>query len=226
MITIFNFFDYAKNPIVEYCLSHKKDKQVLTLDDCMDDIMKLRHSRFCYENNLRVRIGNELRLYYASISDDFTYCDADCLVENESELKMNHCFGVKGQFYNDGSYFRANRDTDWVKYYLDVYENNHIGDVGTHKVYMGFRHNIPTQIINHTHFYVGCFNRFPKMDKIYYTNSKERALQFDKPVWLFDGITGRVTNCRIYHTTEKLPLDVFKEQLIYSQGKQVEFEEI
>ena len=29
-----------------------------------------------------------------------------------------------------------------------------------------------------------------------------------------------------YSATDKLPLDIFKEQLIYSQGKQVEFEEI
>lgn len=226
MVTFFNFFDYAENPIVEYCLSQAKDKRVLTLDDCMDDIMKLRHSRFCYENDLRIRIGNELRLYYASISDDFTYMDSDCVVRNIEDLEMGRCHGGPGVFHNDGSYFRANRDIPFVNFYVNVYENNEIGNVGTAAVYRKYPFEVPTQMLDHTHFYVSCFGKFPKVDKIYWTHDYNKALAFDKPIWLFDGKPGCVTNRRIYHTTDDLPFEVFKAQLDFSQGRKMEYVEV
>lgn len=223
MITIFDFYNYSNNPIVQFCLSKYIDKQILSIDDCLQDILKLKHSQYCYDNDFRVRIGNELRLYYASISDDFIYVDADSWVENIEDLKMNHCYGeiIQGRLiYNDGSYFRANKNTDWVNYYVNIYENNEIGNKGTSIVYCKFPYKIPTQKLNHTHFYISCFNRFarnfPLTEKIYYTYDYRKALDFKRPIWLFDGNTGRITNTKIFHTTTKLPFEVFKDQLKFS----------
>ena len=116
MITLFNFFDYLKNPIAEYVVGFYKNKTILTLEDCLPDILKLKNSKMAYEKNKLSFIGDELRLFYASISEDFIYCDIDSLVDIDS-LKMD-CSCENG---NEGSYFRANKETSWVKYYLDVY---------------------------------------------------------------------------------------------------------
>lgn len=193
----------------------------------MADIMKLRHSRFCYENNLRVRIGNELRLYYATQSDDFIYVDADSLVENIQDLKMNMtCRSPYG--FNEGSYFRANKDTDWCRFYVNVYETDlEIGDNPTATVYKKYPFTVPLQDLNYTHFYVSIFNRFPKVDKILYTDDYNKANESRQPVWCFDVRPGFITNGRIFHTTHKLPFEVFKEQLMYSQqNSNLKFEEI
>lgn len=231
MITIFNFFNYTNNPIVKYTVNQYKDKQVLTLDDCMPDIMKLRHSKFCYENNLRSRIGNQLRLYYASISDDFIYVDADSLVYNIDDLEMGNCAPASLN-YNDGSYFRANKETDWVKYYVDLYQTNTtIGDIGNEMVYSRYKYKVPTQKLNFVHFYVSCFNKFarnnPDLTEILYTRNRDYAFnKYKGPIWLFDENYGRVTNTRIFHTGNIIPFDVFKEQLQYSLQRELKFTEV
>lgn len=226
MITFFNFYNYDKNPIVEYCLSFYKDKQLLSLNDCLADILRLRYSRFCYENDYKSYIGDELRLYYASISDDFIYVDCDSLVKNINELKMNYACPTKNQV-NEGSYFRANKNTQWIKHYLDVYENNEIGKKGNITVHNIFPFEIPTQKLDYVHFYTSCFNRFPKQDTIYYTKDYKKALDFNKPIWCFDDKEGVITNNRIFHTTDKLPFEIFKEQLRYSlDNTNLKFEEI
>ena len=226
MITFFNFYNYDKNPIVEYCLSFYKDKQLLSLNDCLADILRLRHSKFCYENDYKSYIGDELRLYYASISDDFIYVDCDSFVKNINELKINYACPTKNQV-KEGSYFRADKNTQWVKYYLDVYENNEIGKKGNITVHNIFPFEIPTQKLDYVHFYTSCFNRFPKQNTIYYTNNYKKALDFNKPIWCFDNKEGVITNNRIFHTTDKLPFEIFKEQLRYSlNDMNLRFEEI
>lgn len=219
MIT-FNFFDYHSNPIVQWVLSHYKDVQVLTLNDCLPDIMKLRHSRLSYEQDKRSFIGDELRLYYASKSTDFLYVDSDCLVHNIAELRMhNACLDSKGRV-NDGSYFRANQDTEWVRHYLNVYETKELGWACNYNVHKAFPISVPTQYLEHDHFFLNRFKRFPKVDVVYYTYDPEVPKTFDKPVWLFSPLyraTGEIT--KFWPISDVLPEEVFKEQLRYSLCK-------
>lgn len=227
MVTFFDFFGFSKNPIVAWCLSYYNEKTVLTLEDCLSDIMKLKYARFCYENNFWSYIGDELRLYYASVSDDFTYIDADCIVKNPELIKMDCCAGENGNF-NEGSFFRANKNTAWVKHYLEVYEKSDFKEAtGNFIVHSMSPFPVLTQDLERLHLYASLFNSFPKTDRIYYTRDKAKAIALHKPVWLFDGNCGRVTNFRVFHTTEELPFELFKEQLRYSQkNPDLTFEEI
>ena len=210
MITLFNFFDYLKNPIAEYVVGFYKNKTILTLEDCLPDILKLKNSKMAYEKKKLSFIGDELRLFYAHISEDFIYCDIDSLVDIDS-LKMD-CSCENG---NEGSYFRANKETSWVKYYLDVYENKINDVIGNLDVHNAYPFQIPVQKLNYIHFYISQFYNFPKSDVIYYTFNNEVAKKFNKPIWIFDDKEGLTVNRKFFHTTNKLPLEIFKEQIKY-----------
>ena len=217
MITTFNFFDYHKNPIVQWIMGFYNDIQILTLSDCMSDIMKLRHSRLSLENDKKSFIGDELRLYYASISNDFIYVDSDCLVQNINELDMNCvCLDEKGKT-NDGSYFRANSETEWVRYYLKIYETKDVGRLCNYQVHKAYPTYIPTQKLEHDHFFINRFSRFPKQNIIYYTYNSDVPKTFDKPIWLLSPnyrTNGDIT--KSFNISSHIPEEVFIEQLKYS----------
>lgn len=226
---VFDFFNYSKNPVVAYCLQQYPDKQILTLKDCLPDIMKLKHSRYCYEHDLRSMIGNELRLYYATVSDDFVYVDADSIVYNLDSLQMDcACPNEhRKQLVNEGGYFRANKNTEWCKFYVDLYEHNpSIINQDSAIVYTRYPFNIPVQELDHVHYYVNRFNKFPKSSVIYYTKDKQKAMSFDKPIWCF-GKSHIIISDRVYMIHDSLPIEVFKEQLRYSmQDNKLEFKEL
>lgn len=50
MTVVFNYDDYLKNPVAEFCVAQLQNPTILTLDDIMPDIQKLHHARESYEN--------------------------------------------------------------------------------------------------------------------------------------------------------------------------------
>jgi len=217
MVT-FNFFDYHNNPIVRWIMGMYNDVQVLTIEDCLPDIMKLRHSRLSYEQNKRSFIGDELRLFYASQAKDFVYVDSDCLVYQIEKLKMHHvCQDARGRT-NDGSFFRANAETEWVQHYLRVYETKDVGWHCNYDVHRMFPTSIPVQQLEHDHFFLNRFDRFPKVDTVYYTYDPEVPKTFGKPIWLMSPnhrSTGEIT--KSWPISSVLPEEVFIEQIRYSR---------
>lgn len=217
--TFFNFFNYLENPIVQYVMSFYKDKIILTEKDCIEDIMKLKHSRYAYENKRYSFIGDSLRLYYAAISDDFLYIDADCLVNHPEEIKMDcACYDTNIEFINEGGYFRANKNTQWVRELFNLYQN--VKDEDLTKSMFWYHENIKseikTQTVDFTHFYVNFLREAPNTKEIFYTYNTES--DFNKTHFVFDdrGCIAYMFKYRVFHMAKNLPLDVFKEQLKYT----------
>jgi hypothetical protein len=154
----FLFNGYENNPIVKKCCE-VTPRQVLTLSDLLPIILKLRHSRWAYENKMWSFIGDELRLYLASISDDFIYIDGDVTIENPEDIKMD----CMPQNLNNGTYFRANRSTEWVKYYLNLYETEDIRDTVNYEVFKKWQFPIPTQNdIIYKHYFTSFWERYKR----------------------------------------------------------------
>ena len=169
-MTSFIFNGYENNPIVKRCLE-ANTRQILTLSDLLPIILKLKHSRWAYENQKWSFIGDELRLYLASISDDFIYVDADVIIENPEDIKMD----CMPSTLNNGTYFRANKNTEWVKYYLNIYETENIGNLVNFRVFEKWPFPIPTQDnIKYTHYFTSFFDRYNKRDK-----SQNHIIKFD-----------------------------------------------
>ena len=126
-VTIFNFYDYLKNPMAIYCVNQYKDKQILTLDDVKPYIDKCSHSKHCIERgDSKSYIGDQVRLLMGSEIDDFCYVDADCIINDLDKIKKDT---IAVDCSSDGT-FRLQNGTffyglkDFNKYYYDVYEKN------------------------------------------------------------------------------------------------------
>lgn len=170
MITSFVFNAYEKNPIARMCLE-KQPRHILSEKELLPIIMKLRHSKWAYENKQWSFVGDELRLYLASISDDFLYVDADCIIDNPEDIKMNCC----PPNLNNGTFFRANKNTEWVKYYLDIYEKNEIKNTVNYVLFQQYPYRIPIQNnIRYTHFFTSFWERWKNRDK-----NKKHEIYFD-----------------------------------------------
>ena len=166
----FIFNGYENNPIVKMCLE-KQPRYILTEKELLPIIQNLRHSKWAYENKKWSFVGDELRLYLASQSDDFLYIDADVIVENIEDIKMDCC----PPNLNNGTFFRANRNTEWVKYYLDIYENNKIETTVNYRLFKQYSFPIPTQDnIRYRHYFTSFWERYKKRDM-----SKNHILVFD-----------------------------------------------
>ena len=125
MVT-FDFFDYGKNPIAAYCISHNKDIKVYTLDDMMPYIEKLPHSKKCLDLGVKISIGNQLRLYLSTLEDDFLYIDADCFLPESSieEIKKyKNCVYYNQKFdkIENGTFFHSNKDCRFNSFYLEKF---------------------------------------------------------------------------------------------------------
>ena len=123
MVT-FDFFDYGKNPIAAYCISHNKDIKVYTLDDMMPYIEKLPHSKKCLDLGVKISIGNQLRLYLSTLEDDFLYIDADCFLPESSieEIKKyKNCVYYNQRFdkIENGTFFHSDKDCRFNRFYLE-----------------------------------------------------------------------------------------------------------
>lgn len=219
---IFNFNNYIeKNPIAQFCVEKYPEKTILTEKDLKDEIMSLKHSKWAYENGLYNFVGDELRLYLSTISDDFVYVDGDCWVRDLNRLKMNNCCLEQDGHINDGSFFRANKNTKWTKYWLDVYEKEEIGPMVNYEVHDKYPTNVQTQRLDYTHYYTSFFSRLKRRhagSTLCYTMFADRAqkeLMAGRDVlWLQTQIQD------IYYTAFKatlykylfLPIDVLQRQ--------------
>lgn len=178
---IFNFNNYIEqNPIAQFCVEKYPEKTILTENDLKDEIMSLRHSRWAYENGKYNYVGDELRLYLSTLSDDFVYVDGDCWVRDLEKLKMDSCCLEKGGEVNDGSYFRANKNTKWTKHWVDVYENNGIFEMVNYEVHKKFPTTLPVQQLNYNHYYTSFFGRLKKKhigSTLCYTLFADRAMK-------------------------------------------------
>lgn len=233
MITIFNFNHFDQNPIVQYCLDSYKDKQVLTEKDVKDIIPHLKHSKWALENKKWSFVGDELRLYLSTLSDDFTYVDADCRVLNIDELNMNKCCLEPDGVTNDGSFFRANNKTQWTKQLVEIYETMPEKDYETVNYILHKEHpeiKIPTQPLNYSHYFLSWFGRLAKSLKspcIYYTLFWDRAVKElykgHDVIWL--NTAASQTYFSKYNATIWryfiIPMDLFQAQLDYSCGRHI-----
>lgn len=155
-VVSFCFNGYENNPIVKMCLA-KCPRRTLTEQDLIPIIQKLKHSKWCWDNQYWSFVGDELRLYLAAHSDDFIYIDADVVINNPEDIKMDCCPPDK----NNGSFFRANKNTTWVKYYLDIYESKDIGRQTNCEVFSRYPFEIPTQQgIDYVHYYTSFWERW------------------------------------------------------------------
>lgn len=105
---IFNFFDYLKNPIADFCVSNYKSKMIYTIDDLLPEIQKLNHSRWALGKGCKSYIGDQLRLKLATENDDFFYADADVFIPNLSDItKHKNCtdFIPEQNIINNGTFF-------------------------------------------------------------------------------------------------------------------------
>lgn len=166
----FVFNGYENNPIVRMCLK-KQPRRILTEKELLPIIRKLRHSKWAWDNKRYSYVGDELRLYLASQSEDFLYIDADVVIENIEDIKMDCCPKNK----NNGTFFRANKNTDWVKYYLNVYETQDVGNDVNYMVFARFPFPIPTQDnIKYTHYFTSFRERWKNRN-----GSRNHVLLFD-----------------------------------------------
>ena len=169
-MTSFLFNGYENNPIVKKCIEIQP-RQILTLSDLLPIIKTLKHSRWAYENQLWSFVGDELRLYLASISDDFIYIDGDVTIENPEDIKID-CVPPN---LNNGTFFRANKNTEWVKYYLNLYETEDIGSMVNYAVFRKWPFPMPTQDnIIYKHYFTSFWERYKKRDK-----NKNHIIMFD-----------------------------------------------
>lgn len=229
--TIICFNDYQENPIVQFCLSKYKSYNLLTQKDIINEINACKHSKWAFENHKWQFVGDELRLHLALQSNDFVYVDADSWVRNLDDLKMNSvCLEGDGNI-NDGSYFRGNKNTDWIKYYYDIYEKEDIKDIVNYDLHKKYPFTFPTQKLNYTHYYLSWFNRLVKGMKcnvVYTTAFRDRAAQEimkGKDVVWFCMQPGDTYyskyNAHLYQYYF-IPKELFQAQLDYTAKRHVE----
>lgn len=197
MILQFNFFDYFKNPVVKY--SHEFNQKilkepitVLTLNDCRDDINKLKHARKALADKKLEFIGDELRLYYSTQYDDLLYIDGDALLQNPEEISVyQNCTEYCGKningipLINNGTFFKSKKDCAFNKHYLDIYEKYDIPMIVNISVFAkypmrvsesgGIVYSADMALINPScrHFYTSTYRRikerFPDITTIKFT---------------------------------------------------------
>lgn len=187
---IFNFNDYLKNPIADFCVSKYPSKTVYTLDDLQPEIQKLRHSKWAIENNLPSYVGDQLRLHLATLQDNFLYVDADCYVSDFSELiSSKNCteYIQASDIINNGTFFYSDKDCRFNKYYLDLYEKLPEKEMYLCNYQVFKKYPFELDINNHIsgdmnlisikshHFTINKLYRFkrlhPDVDKIYLTRN-------------------------------------------------------
>lgn len=151
MIVIFNYNDYLKNPVAEFCVSQLENPTILTLDDIMPDIQKLHHARESYNNCYILKnnkalpsfIGDQIRLYYSLLYDNYFYCDADVYIPKEFIQKIwdsKNCiyYNEKLHEINNGTFFCSDTGCKFNQYYFDLYENKDLKDMTNMNVYFTY----------------------------------------------------------------------------------------
>lgn len=224
--------NYQENPIVKFCLDKYPEKNIITEKEIRECLPYCKHSKWAFENQRWNFVGDQVRLFLAMQSDDFTYVDGDSWVRNLDDLKMGSlCLENDGKT-NDGSYFRANKDTEWVKHYYEVYNNLPEGGYGlvNYDIHEKYPVRMPTQKLNYTHFYTSWFNRISKKltsPTLCYTMFRDRAqaeiMKGHNVLWF--GPTAGDTYFSKYNAFLWqylfIPIDLFQAQLDYSCGRHI-----
>lgn len=155
MIVVFNYDNYLKNPVAEFCVSQLESPTILTLDDLMPDIQKLHHAKESYENvyikknqkSLPSFIGDQIRLYYSLKYDNYFYCDADVFITKEMQDKIwanKNCvyYSPEKHEINNGTFFCSDKGCEFNKYYFDLYENKDLKDMTNVNVYFKYPYKV------------------------------------------------------------------------------------
>lgn len=207
-IFVFNYNDYLKNPVAEFCVAQLPNPTILTLDDLMPDIMKLHHAKETYENlyknkngkSLPSFLGDQIRLYYSLQYDNYLYCDADVYMTKEMQETIwanKNCvyYGKKFHEINNGTFFCSDRGCKFNEYYFNLYETKDLKDMSNVNIYFKYPYhldfekekagdmnllNIPVKhfILSKMWHFKQCYDQSPKDDTIYYTNKSDFCLQF------------------------------------------------
>lgn len=257
MVT-FDFFDYGKNPIAEFCISKNKDIKVYTLDDMMPYIQQLPHSKKCLDLGVKISIGNQLRLYLSTLEDDFLYVDADCFLPENSiaEIKKyKNCvyYNPKLNKIENGTFFHSDKDCKFNKFYLEKY--NELGNAPVYKrvhifnEYPYERDKDPTmsgdmKLIKPDirHFFISNFYKFknanPDISVVRYTFEDIKTQIFRGAFWQLqndlEDVYSIANNTKsIYffntinpHISQVDLFNLWKEQINYTYGKTMQFEQI
>lgn len=250
----FNFFNYIENPIANFCAKQNKNLEIYSLEDMMPYIQKLPNSKACLLQDKKTSIGNQLRLYLSTLYDNFTYVDLDVLLYDKtiSEIeKYENCI-----YYNSlikkiepGTFFHSNKNCKFIKFYLDKYStitskvlNPYIFaeypyELDLKNFISGDMHLIKPNI---RHFYISNFYRFknsnPNISIIKYTFNN---IITEEPIFwqlnnTLDDIKlsfNGVSNIYYFNTTvnglsRDTVFNLWKEQLNYVYGKEMQFVEI
>lgn len=252
---IFNFFDYLKNPIADFCVSNYKQKTIYTLDDLIPEIQNLNHSKWALEKNYRSYIGDQLRLKMATETDDFFYVDADVFIPDVTEiLAHKNCtdFILNGNIINNGTFFYTDKDCRFNSYYLDIYNNlpkayYHFCNYSIFKKYP-FELDLPNKksgdmnLLDNNktrHFLLNLFYRFAEthkdIDIIYYTKNprmkKPIIWQLEKCPTYVGAEQSRDWSVWYFETVyDFIPQDdmirLFKEQMEYTFQRKLKFIEV
>lgn len=252
--TIFNFYDYLKNPIADFCVSQYRNKNVLTLDDLMPEIQKLKHSKWALDNNLRSYIGDQLRLKLALENNDFLYIDADAYIPDLSIiLKNKNCTDYADvKKINNGTFFYSDKNCRFNSYYFNIYNTmpkEYYYDCN-YSIFNRFPFELDLENkksgdmnlldnVNPKHFLINIFYRFkkefPNIDVIYYTKKTHTD---ERLVWQIENCPKYVAamhdgnrNVWFFETLyQYIPqndlISLFKEQLNFTYQKTLKFIEV
>lgn len=203
--TLFNFYDYFKNPIAEFCVKQNPIIKVYTLDDLNEYLDKLPYTQKMLKIDRKVSIGNEFRLYLASISDEFFYLDSDCFIPQNimNELdSIKNCVAVhKNNHIEVGTFLHCQKNNRFVNFYLNKYHEIASQKECPHELQVFSKNPFElhdgyfgdTQLYkidkNIKHFYLNSLKAFhkrnPDIDKIYYTYKHSGKSDF-KDIWMFN----------------------------------------
>ena len=251
----FNFFNYIENPIANFCAKQNKNLEIYSLEDMMPYIQKLPNSKACLLQNKKTSIGNQLRLYLSTLYNNFTYVDLDVFLYDEtiSEIeKYENCIYYNSLIkkIEPGTFFHSNKNCKFIKFYLDKYStitskilNPYIFakypyELDLKNLISGDMHLIKPNI---RHFYISNFYRFknsnPNISIIKYTFNNN--IITEEPIFWqlnntlddiklsFNGVSSiYYFNTTVNGLSRDTVFNLWKEQLNYTYGREMQFVEI
>lgn len=257
MVT-FDFFDYCKNPIAEFCISKNKDIKVYTLEDMMPYIQQLPHSKKCLDLGVKISIGNQLRLYLSTLEDDFLYVDADCFLPESSieEIKKyKNCVYYNPRFdkIENGTFFHSDKDCEFNKFYLERY--NELGNEPIFRrvnIFKEYPYKVDRENLmsgdmkllkpDIRHFFISNFYKFknanPDISVVRYSFEDLKTQTAQGAFWQLQddlediySVSNKIRSIHFFNTANPhIPqtdlFNLWKEQINYVYGKEMQFEQI
>lgn len=257
MVT-FDFFDYCKNPIAEFCISKNKDIKVYTLEDMMPYIQQLPHSKKCLDLGVKISIGNQLRLYLSTLEDDFLYVDADCFLPESSieEIKKyKNCVYYNPRFdkIENGTFFHSDKDCEFNKFYLEKY--NELGNEPIFRrvnIFKEYPYKVDRENLmsgdmkllkpDIRHFFISNFYKFknanPDISVVRYSFEDLKTQTAQGAFWQLQddlediySVSNKIRSIHFFNTANPhIPqtdlFNLWKEQINYVYGKEMQFEQI